>query len=142
MILLGGETAWQVRRVGPMVLSYQWLDGKPAMFVYPESRPNGYGALCIPLASAHLWAKPDGYPDLNHAIPTAMKAAPTMGVVVSKPGIHMIVDAVIEGIPDLLRMPPEPPRQPKPSPVLGEVSIKEGGRTISEREITADEAVA
>ena len=53
-----------------------------------------------------------------------------------------IVDAVIEGIPDLLRMPPEPPRQPKPSPVLGELAIKEGGRTISEREITADEAAA
>lgn len=142
MILLGGKTAWRVRRVGPMVLSYQWLDGKPAMFVYPENRPEGYGALCIPLDSAHLWAKADGYPHLEHAIPTAMRAAPTMGVGVSKPGIHMIVDAVLEGIPDLLRMPPEPPRRPKASPVLGELAIKEGGRTISEREITADEAEA
>jgi hypothetical protein len=137
MILLGGETAWKVRRVGPMVLAYHWHNGKPAMFVYPESRQTGYGALCIPLESAHLWAKSDGYPNLDHAIPTAMKAAPTMGVAVSKPGVKMIVDAVMEGIEDLVKMPPERP-QPK-GETIGELTVMDGGRVTSEREITADE---
>jgi hypothetical protein len=137
MIQLGGESAWRVRRSGPMVMAYHWYDGKPAMFVYPVSRPTAAGALCVPLESAHLWAKSNGYPDLEHAIPTAIKAAQTMQLTGTKDDIRAIVDAVLSGIEDLLRMPPE---RPKPKgEVVGELSIKSGGTVTTEREITAEE---
>jgi hypothetical protein len=62
-----------------------------------------------------------------------------MGLSPSKFVIHGIVDTVLDGIPDLIRMPPSPPQKPKASPVVGELSVKEGDRTLSQRDVTAEE---
>ncbi|MCK7581088.1 MAG: hypothetical protein MZV65_39330, partial [Chromatiales bacterium] len=136
-ILLGGETAWRVRRVGDLVLSYQWLDGEPCLFVYPARARRGAGALAVPLASAHQWAGADGYPALDHAIPTATRGAQMMGMFPDSWTVRRIVEAVVDGLPDLLEMPPEPPSLAKPAPSVGEMTIKIDGQTVAEHEVPA-----
>ncbi len=131
---LGAESAWRVRHVGDLTLSFQWLDGEPALFLYPRYRRRG-AAFVVPLALAHAWAHVDGHPDLSHAIPSAMNAAQALGFSTDRSVIRGIVDAVVDGLPDLLMMPPERPRPP--SPAVGEVTLRVNGDLTTEREIPA-----
>jgi len=138
-ITLGTDKAWRVRRVnGGLVTSYQWLNGEPCLFVYPEHARRG-GSMAVPLDCAHQWAGSDGTPNLEHAIPTAIQGAWAMGLDgTSKHTVRAIVDAVVDGLPDLVAMPPSPPAADEPKkPVLGEATITVDGETVSEREITA-----
>lgn len=137
-ITLGGAKAWRVERgTGGLVRSFQWLNGEPCLFVYPDQTRN-IGALAIPLSSAHLWANPDGYPNLEHAIKTAYEAAPNLGLTPTRGTIHAIVDTVLDGIPTLIGMPPEMRLDERPSPVVGEMVVRANGKETAARDITAD----
>lgn len=132
-----GDNAWLKRINHGLVSSYQWFNGEPAMFLYPAGKERG-GAFVLPIDSAHQWVMSNGHPDLAHAIPVAMQAAKTMGLDTDKSTIRRIVDVIIDGIPDLLRMPPERPKTlDEPGVAIGEASIKLDGEVIHEREITA-----
>jgi hypothetical protein len=132
---LGGSKAWRVKPAkGGLVLSYQWLDKKPAMFVFRANKTREDGAFVLPLASAYLWAKPNGYPDLDHAIPTALAAAQQIGLGRDRWAVRAIIDAVLDGIPDLIAMPPEP-KWLNVAPNTGELTIKRDGEVVSERVI-------
>lgn len=135
---LGGEKAWICRQHnGWLMQSYQWIDGEPCMCVYPP-RKEVPGALVIPMKSVHLWVSSAGYPELDHAIPTAVEAAKLMGLRVTKDTIHAIIDAVLDGVPDLIDMPPEPTERKKAdrrSDNYGELSVIVNGNVVSEREI-------
>lgn len=138
MITLGTDKAWRVRRLsGGLIASYQWLHDEPTLFIYPATRRRG-GALAVPLASAWQWADSDGHPDLTHAIPTATDAARAMGLDPTPDTIRAIVDAVIDGLPDLVEMPPAPPSlDPLAGQALGDATIQVDGETIAEQEIRA-----
>lgn len=135
-----GSTAWAVRKVsGGLITSYEWLNEEPCLCVYPEAktRSRHAGALVVPLSCAHQWATSDGYPDLMHAVPVAVQAADTMGLSISRTLVRHIIDAVVDGLPDLLRMPKQPfAIQPEQQPV-GEISIRLDGDVVHEAEIGA-----
>ena len=136
MPILGGDNAWLKRINHGLVSSYQWLNGEPALFLFPAGKERG-GAFVLPLESAHQWVMSNGHPDLAHAIPVAMQAAKTMGLGADKSTIRRIVDVIIDGIPDLLRMPPKRPEPEQQGPAIGEAAIKIDGETVAEREINA-----
>ena len=135
---LGGDKAWRVRRLsGGLIGSYEWLDGEPCFFLYPAGRKTG-GAMAIPLAVAHAWAGSDGHPNLEHALPSAYQAAEAMGLDPTPQTLRKIIDAVVEGLPDLIEMPPMlAPETEINGPTIGEASIILDGETIHEREIRA-----
>ena len=135
---LGSEKAWRTRRLsGDLVASYEWLDGEPCLFLYPAGKQTG-GAMAIPLAVAHAWAGSDGHPNLEHALPSAYQAAEAMGLDPTPQTIRQIVDAVVEGLPDLIEMPPMMTQETEISgPAIGEASIILDGETSHEREIRA-----
>lgn len=138
MIALGTDSAWRVRQLsGGLIATYRWLDDEPCLFLHPAGQQRG-GAMAVPLSSAHLWAHSNGHPDLSHAIPAAVRGAKTMGLCVTHATIRHIVDAVVDGLPDLLDMPPAPAsRTSEHAPVVGEASIQVDGETVLEREIRA-----
>lgn len=117
------------------VSSYQWMNGEPCMFVWPRHREKG-GAFALPLESAHLWAQSDGHPNLAHAIPTAVNALEMMGLSGTKDEIRALIDTILDGIPDLISMPPEPSSD-KPQPAGSELAIKCDGETVYETEVAA-----
>jgi hypothetical protein len=139
MVLLGGEKAWKVFRAqGSLAVSLQWLNGEPAMFVYPLLKRPGAkppGAFVVPLDTAYRYVKSNGHPDLDVIIPAAYRAAEVMQILATPAAIRHIVDAVCDAIPDLLAMPPEPvAHAPEPEPV-GDLSLKIDGQTVLERAV-------
>ena len=137
MILIGGEKAWRVRQHKWLGMSYQWLDGEPALFLYPLTKLRGTrpGAFVLPLASAWKYVNSNGHPNVQYIVEQAGKAADVMQIVLSPMTLRVIIDAIADGLPELLAMPPEPPwAAPQQEPV-GELSVKVDGQTVLEQEV-------
>lgn len=134
-LIVGGEKAWRKYRKGDLGLAYHWLDGEPAMFLFPAGRQTGLGVVpfVIKLGVAHQYADSSGHPNLLNALPAAIDAAHCLGMS-SDPGtLHRIIDVIVDGIPDLVSMPPEPDwAKPESGKVDGELTIKRDGELVTE----------
>lgn len=137
MVLIGGEKAWRVRQHKWLGLSYQWMDGEPALFLYPLLKLGGLrpGAFVIPLASAWKYVHSNGHPNVEYIVQQAGKAADVMRIEISSMTLKVIIDAIADGLPDLLEMPPEPPEHAVKTEPVGELAVKLDGQTVLEREV-------
>lgn len=136
---IGGEKAWRKYVKGDIGVSFQWVNNEPAMILFPVRRQKlDAGAFVICLSAAHLYAQNDGHPALHYCIPKAIEAAKIMGMSVDKLTIHRIVDVILDAMPDLVSMPPEPnwAQIEKRGDTAGELVIKVDGETIMEREVS------
>lgn len=139
-MIIGGDRAWRKYRKGDIGISYHWLDGDPAMFLFPATRQTGLGVVpfVIKLSVAHQYADSSGHPNLLNALPAAIDAARCLGMS-SDPGtLHRIIDAIVDGIPDLVSMPPEPDwAKPESGNPTGDdvLSIKRDGEVVLEAAI-------
>lgn len=128
-ITVGGERAWRTRRKGELFISYQWLNGSPAMLIYPVRPSPGAGCYAIPLESAWKYADSEtGAPTL-YLIQQADVAASVMRMLPTRDTIKAIADAIVDGLPDLVEMPPEPASfsdVPK-----GEMKLQVDGSTVA-----------
>lgn len=140
-ICIGGERAWKLRQAGDIGISYQWVNGEPAMILYPLHRrvPNA-GAFAICLSAAHQYAHSDGHPNLDYVIPQVVDGALVMGFQPEKSTIKRIIDVILDGLPDLVEMPNEPnwaKENQKQQVMAGELIIKRGGETILQEDVPA-----
>lgn len=146
-IVVGGERAWRKFRKGDIAVALHWIDGEPAMILFPANAPQGVcrGVVpfVIPLAVLHEYVRSDGHPHLMRALRGAQEAARCLGMAPEMSVLHRIIDAIVEAAPDLVQMPPEPVawerERAAAGPVLGELSIVGDGRVMLEREIRAGE---
>lgn len=144
MVELGGTFAWRQFIKGDLVISLQWLDlreqgqgdgPEPVMSLFPANRRVDAGAFVVPQAKAYEYLDSKGNPT-PHLMGAAFKACVAMGSEPDKALIHRIMDAIYEGMPDLIRMPTHVPveiadRQKRQ--VRGiEVTAKVNGRTVQE----------
>jgi hypothetical protein len=132
--MIGGKNAWKQRVLGDIVVSLQWVNGEPAMILWPKvKRSNHAGAFVICLSAIHQYVHSNGYPNADYLIPKAEEACQVMALDVSTYSIRHVADAILESVEDLVRMPPERPKQWdvefKPE---GEGKIMVGGQTIWE----------
>ena len=140
LISLGGERAWLQRTKGDLCISYEWLDtGKQdpeaCMCLFPTTLKRDAGAYAIPQGSAHEYATSDGNPT-SHLMTAALKALVTLGYLhTDKAAWQRIVDAILEGLPDLIRMPSDQPGQLdiKRAAIGIEARAKVAGQTIHEK---------
>lgn len=137
-VVVGGKNAWRVRRHGDIVVAFHWVNREPAMVLFP-ARPStlGASAFVVMMSAAFKYAHPNGYPTA-YLVQQAVKAANVMGLYPDRFTVHRIADAILEGIEDLLDMPPEPEafhRDKRQRRVVGEMTFKEGGKTIAEAEV-------
>lgn len=116
MVCLGGENSWKVRTIKGIFCSFQWLDlsaegmesAEPCMCLFRPgiTRP---GAYIIPQRNAYRFGHADGTPT-QHLITAAFGAAQRLGFDMrDKQAIKQVIDIVIEGLPDLILMPSDPP---------------------------------
>jgi hypothetical protein len=100
----------QVRVFGDIVVAFHWVNGEPAMCLYPKrARALGArGAAIICLSAIHKYAKSNGDPIPEYLIPKAIEAARVMGMDETRPTVKRIADAILESVEDLVKMPPEP----------------------------------
>ena len=136
-IVFGGEKAWKVRRLGDIGIAYHWVNQEPAMVLYPASQTSGR-AFIVCLSAAYKYVLSDGNPDMHYMMGQAMQAADFMGFgATDKAVVKTIIDAITDGLPDLVSMPPEPYDHQKvnQTPNIGEMSLSIDGETIAQADV-------
>jgi hypothetical protein len=143
MACLGGEGAWKQRTIKGIFCSFQWLDlsadgletTNPCMVLFRPGSMGG-GAYVVPQQNAHRFGHRDGTPT-QHLLTASFAAAQQLGFDMrDKQAIRQVVDIVIEGLPDLILMPSEPPNGS--SAIMKELvrgieaSVKVNGRKVYE----------
>ena len=133
-VTFGGEYARSVRRVGELCISHQYINTEPAMVIWSATRKTGAFAIC--LSAAHQ------YTEDEYLIFQAMSAAHQIGYSPKdKSVVRKIADLILNGLDELVRMPPEPEIAVKRRSQTAEVLMRAGGPDgdiISHQEIRHD----
>lgn len=130
---IGGKDSYKQRVIGDVVCSFQWVNDEPAMILWPKVRRTlANGAYVICLSAAYKYA------DTGYLVRAAFEAAQTMGFEESRMTAMKIADIIIEGLPDLVEMPPTPQswKEQKAEEQIGEMLIKVNGETIAHKEVS------
>lgn len=122
-VALGGTNAWKTRVIRGIHCSFQWLDLRQWGF---ENTPDHAAVACmclyrpgafesvpyvIPQQHAFLFGTRDGNPTA-HLFTSAAAALEGLGLDVrDRSAWRALVDIIIEGLPDLVLMPSEPPEK-------------------------------
>lgn len=133
-LIVGGPDAWKVRTSGDIVIAFHWVNGEPAMVLWPVRKPLGCVPYCIGLSHAYKYAKNTGYPT-PYCVTQAVAAAQVMGMDTGRETVKRIVEIILDNLEDLVRMPPEPEKKDKTAP-LGTATLYSEGTKVSEGEIT------
>lgn len=136
---IGGEKVWDQRTKGDIVISFQWLmvGGKEAqacMCLHPLiPKLDGGGAYAIPQENAYEYADANGNPT-PHLLMAAYNAAVSMGFFPDKSTVFRIVDIIVDGLADLIRMPSDAPGAFDVDKIVSgiEATIKVNGRVMHE----------
>lgn len=112
---LGGERTWEQRVKGDIVVSYQWLhvgkkEPQACMVLFPAVAKLDGGAYAIPQENAYEYADKTGGPT-PYLLTAAMNAATSMGFFPDESTVFRIVDVIVDGLADLIRMPSDQPGQ-------------------------------
>lgn len=139
-LTIGGPKAWKVKRHGDVVVAFHWVNGEPAMCLFPFIRRLGSAVFIIPMELAHVYAKSDGYPT-KELIEKATLAANVMAMdASSRAVVFNIATAMLDSIDDLLDMPPKPTGLTQAQTrAAGEATLFIGGQKISAGEAAPDE---
>lgn len=136
MIALGGEYAWKQFQKGDVVCALQWINSDPSICLFPATRSVLHqGAYVIGLSALHKYVESNGTPT-RYMIAKSIVIAEQLGFTAGKDICFRIIEMVLDAAQDLVKMIPEPEavRQAnKPDPV-GDIIIKQGGRTVYEAE--------
>lgn len=136
-IVVGGDKAWKVRQAGPVVVAYHWIGGEPAMAIFPSLPRHGAGTFVIPLDQAWAYADSKTGAPTPYLLEATIRAADVLCMDQDRSTLRAIADAIVDGLPDLIVMPPEPDWVARgvDKAVMAELSLKADGQTVVEREV-------
>lgn len=137
MVMLGGDVYEQLHK-GDVTYEFKWVDGEPVMLIYKRTLGASSPAYMIEMLDAHKFAKSNGYATKELLSKYCNDAAKAVGCEHDKATIFRMIDVILDGIPILLRMPPEPKAieiANRPSSGNDELSIKIDGKTVIETQV-------
>lgn len=121
-VQFGGPNARGTRTVGDIIVSRQYVNGEPALVLWPKRPTARAGAFVICLSAAFK------YDDDAYLVQQSLKAAEVMGMFPTKQTVYRIADAINSSLDDLVSMKPEPEEAKKS---VGEGRILTGdGKSI------------
>ena len=136
MFAVGGRNAYATHDAGQYIVSTEWFENEPAMFIWSKIKPMFAFGIC--LSSIGKYAEPDGRPNAEGVEELAL-ALPDFGKAMERSELHRLIDVVLRYTPELIAMPPVPlsVRREDAGGALWEVTEKDDktGRTISEASI-------
>lgn len=137
-VMLGGDKAWKTRQTGDIVSSFQWVNGEPSMVLWAARRHTlGAGAFVLQLSAAHKYADNRGMPT-RYCAQMTEQIARQLGMEPGPWTQKRIADVILDGLSDLVDMPPEPTGLTQAqTQAIGEMSIKVEGETVHEAVVTA-----
>jgi hypothetical protein len=114
MVELAGDRAWLKRTIGDFVCSFQWIDigeetPSACMALFPANRHMDVAAYVIPQRNAWAYADNRGEPTRD-LVGAAFKAVVHMGLFPDRMTVKRVIDIIVEGLPDLVKMPSEQPQ--------------------------------
>lgn len=138
-VQIGGPRAWKVRQHGDIGVSFQWVNDEASMILFPARRSlPGAGAYVIGLSAAFKYANSKTGEPTPFLVQASVLAAKQLGFSPTDTfACRKIAEVIVDSLPDLVGMPPEPQQLNEiQTRAIGEISLKAGGRTIAERELT------
>lgn len=134
-ITVGGKTAWFVKSYGEFVLAMHWINGDPAMVIFPFGATNG-AAYVLPLDAAHELVNPGTKGEgVNGKV--LFEKAERAASIIGRGGdvfiARKIADAILSNLDKLCDMPPEPEHLERKAAPAGEAVLKVDGQTVAER---------
>lgn len=134
MVMIGGDCHGR-RKTGDIISEYKWVDGEPVMLLYKDVLGHNTPAFMIEFADAYKFAKSDGTATKELVQEMSHQAAKALNSEHDKATIFRIISVIMDGIGDLLMMPPEPKALEianRPSSGNDELAIKINGQTVIE----------
>jgi hypothetical protein len=130
---LDPRKAHLVRHHGEITALYTWINDERAMVLIAARRPPGSPWYCIMESASYLYADEFGNPT-SRLVASASKAADVLGLDQTGSAARKIIDIIVDGLPDLIRMPSSPPAVMSKA-VLGEVKVMADGQLVGGEEI-------
>lgn len=130
---LDPRKAHLVRYHGEIMALYTWINDERAIVLIAVRRPPGSPWYCIMESAAYLYADENGNPTAR-LVQSASKAAEVLGLDQTGSAARRIVDIIVDGLPDLIRMPSSPPCEVSKA-AIGEMKLMADGKVIAGQEI-------
>lgn len=137
MVMLGGDV-WDQRVTGDIVSEFKWVNGEAVMLIYKRVLGKNTQAFMIEMKDAHRFALSNGNATKELLSDLSHQAAKAVDSEFDKATIMRIIDVILDGIPDLLRMPPEPKVLEvanRPSSGHDELEIRVDGKIVMEVQV-------
>lgn len=134
MVMLGGDV-YEQRVKGDIVYEFKWVSGEPVMLLYKRTLGSNSPAYMIEMKDAHKFGKSNGHATQRLLTHYCVEAANAIQAQHDKATAHRIIDVILDGIPILLSMPPEPKALEianRPTTGNDEMTIKLNGKVIAE----------
>lgn len=129
LVMLGGEWTHHRHVSHGLVTEYTWRDDEPVMILFKDGIATRQGAYLVELKDAYHYASSDGMPSptlFEHSIDAAVALGYDRN---DKSAVRKIMDAILDGLPDLLVMPPAPQEM---------IEAQEAGRSKAEIRLKVD----
>lgn len=130
-MIVGGPRAWKKRQHGNFLVAFHWVNGEGSMCIVNTAVKN-CPVFIIGMSMAHEYADSRTGDPTAYAAHKCFEMCIPMGL--NKGEAHKLMQVIVEAIPDLLEMPPEPNWQDmKSRPVEDAVaSLRQNGKVVME----------
>ncbi len=122
-----------VRHHGEITAIFTWINQERAMVLVATRRPPGSPWYVIMESAAYLYADENGNPT-PRLVESAAKASEVLCLNQTNYAVKKIVDVIVDGLPDLVQMPSEPPNEVAKA-AIGEIKLMADGKLIAGQEI-------
>ena len=139
--MLGGEACWKKHTSRGFGVFFEWFEGEPTVFFTRANRfalSGNRESAAIALPKAHEYAHSKTGAPTPRAMIFAAQACERLGLEPSRGNVYAMLETIMDALPELLKMPPEPSHHAltgKNEKPVGEASIIVDGQTVLESEI-------
>lgn len=121
-----------VRIHGDITAVYSYINDERALILAPSFRP-GAPWFCVLESAAYSWDDEDPQ-NIIEVVRKANKACEVLGIEPTPHNARRIAGIVIDGLPDLIRMPTAAEKEMRQS-AYGRLQLKANGETIAEEDL-------
>ena len=123
------------RQHGDLTVIYTWVNDQRAMVLLPHLRPGAPWFVVMESASYSWDDSEQG--NVHNVASKAAKACDVLGIEASRSNAYRVAKIIIEGLPDLIRMPSAPPKEYHRAS-FGNLLLKADGKPIASEEIRVE----